>query len=181
MKYQDPINFNFSKNEAPHWDDDSLSKIDIGCGIRPIPNCDAYVDLYPDNPIERAGGKTPQWCRDRLTTCNIIDMPFKDKEFDFSYARSVLEHIEGKDNLKKACEEIQRISKAGYITGPSVHREKKNLWKYHKWFVWTDGEELYFLKKGLDYETFEKDWKNKEVGTMTFEWKDCFKFNIYNE
>lgn len=43
-------------------------------------------------------------------------MPFADKEFDFVYCSHVLEHTH---NPEKACKELMRIAKRGYIETPT--------------------------------------------------------------
>jgi len=175
MKHNDPIDFNFSKEHAPHWKDNDLKKIDLGCGVRPVPNCDAYVDLYPDESIEREFGITPDWCKDRLTICDIEKMPFKDKEFDFSYARSILEHT---NNPEDACNEIIRISKAGYITAPSPRNELIVNWTYHKWFMWIEDGKLLFLSKRKDYDKYSERFDKTDINITILRWKDKFKYEI---
>ena len=175
MRYKDPKDFEFSKEHAPYWNNNTLKKIDLGCGARPVPNCDAYVDLYPDSPIERQNRVTPDWCKDRLTICDIEKMPFKDKEFDFAYARSVLEHT---NNPGKACDEIIRIAKAGYITGPSPRNELIVGWTYHKWFMWVERNKLLFLNKKKNYEKYLERFDNTDINITILEWKDKFKYKI---
>ena len=47
-------------------------------------------------------------------------MPFEDKEFDFIYCSHVLEHAE---HPEKACLEIMRVAKRGYIEAPTKGKD----------------------------------------------------------
>ncbi|HDZ85463.1 MAG TPA: methyltransferase domain-containing protein [Candidatus Moranbacteria bacterium] len=156
--------------------------IDIGAGTRPIPNCDVYFDqsVKPTEDRKAISGKLPNtdyfgnpiyWI-----IGNVEAMTFKKKEFDFSYCRSVLEHT----NLPhKACNEIIRISKAGYITSPSPTIERTRPNSAHKWYVWTDnGYMLNFRHKALGYPI--PAIKEQFSGNlMEFFWKNTFFYTVY--
>jgi SAM-dependent methyltransferase len=67
------------------------------------------------------------------------NLPFKDNEFDFVYASHVIEHV---DDIAHFIDEIQRISKKGYIELPSMLEDNivlsENNIKDHKWFFQFD-------------------------------------------
>lgn len=157
--------------------------IDIGAGTRPIPNCDVYTDLYEEETEHRKAfkgklGKGFYGNKMEFTICNVEEMPFEDKEFNFSYCRSVLEHTE---NPYLACEEIIRISEAGYITTPVANFERKHPNESHKWYVWTDdGITLRFKHKNLGYPTPPPREQFSE-GLMEFFWKDKFNYIVQYE
>ena len=62
-------------------------------------------------------------------------LPFKDNEFDFVYASHVIEHV---DDISFFIQELQRISKHGYIELPTILEDNivlsDNSIKDHKWF-----------------------------------------------
>jgi len=154
--------------------------IDIGAGTRPIPNCDVYTDLCDRETEDRKAfkgklnkgfyGEDVKW-----VICDVEDMPHKKKQFDFSYCRSVIEHT---NNPHKACEEIMRISKAGYITTPVANFERKRPNPAHNWYVWTDdGKTLRFRHKSLGYPTPPPREQFSEL-LMEFFWKDKFYYVV---
>jgi len=84
--------------------------------------------------------------------------PYEDKEFDFVYARHVLEDLYNPFNCM---DEMSRIAKAGFIECPSPivemcrdaenykNPDSKYKWRgyqHHHYFVWNDGK-LNFLHK----------------------------------
>ena len=66
-------------------------------------------------------------------------LPFENNSFDFVYASHVIEHI---DNVSFFIQELQRISKQGYIELPSLLEDNiilsPNSSKDHKWFFQFD-------------------------------------------
>ena len=114
----------------------------------------------------------------KLPNYKIVDFskdkfPYDDKEFDFTYARHVLEDLY---NPFHCMEEISRISKAGYIECPSPIAEicmnaenypenSKIRWKgynHHYYMVWNEDNKLNFLHKFPSVEIFDSDQKNLE-------------------
>lgn len=71
---------------------------------------------------------------------------FKDKEIDFLFTMQTLEHVE---NPKKACKEIIRVAKRGFIDVPRYITDIHIGHPEHKWFIdYIDGV-LIFSKKPL--------------------------------
>jgi len=72
---------------------------------------------------------------------NSLPLPFKDKQFDFSFASHILEHI---INPVEFLKEVMRISTSGYIEVPSPMIDNlvsgnDQLDPYgHKWWVYYD-------------------------------------------
>jgi len=166
--------------------------VDVGCGTDPVLGCAAYVDAFPDEAISRAAGVV----RDDLPNfhkASIEALPFTDKQFDYSYARHILEHVE---DPTKACQELMRISKGGYIETPSYFNEVLFGKEYHGWLVFYDDREkvLRFYKKRpfedrafgkmfvniLEQSAFGRSLhqKNNALFINGFEWRDSFNFEV---
>lgn len=91
--------------------------LDIGSGHDPFPFATHLADFAPDDDAYgRNGIACKQIDGKDFYACNIENMPFEDKEFDFVYCSHVLEHT---DNPEKACSELMRVAKRGYIETPS--------------------------------------------------------------
>ena len=107
-------------------------------------------------------------------------LPYKDKEFDFVYARHVLEDLNNPVNLLKEC---RRIAKAGFFETPSpfiemsryVEGDKSQHKGYHHHFsfVWTNGNQINILHKYPIVEFIEYKLK-KELIEDPFIWNNYF-------
>lgn len=166
--------------------------VDIGCGTDPVQGCDAYVDFYPDEPLSRGAGRVNKNLPNFIEA-SVEALPFQDKQFDYSYCRHVLEHV---DDPKKACEEIMRVSRGGYIETPSHFNELIFGKKYHKWLVfWDDRERVLRFYRKRPYEDrpfadfFVSILEQSEMGRKLykdhfplfingFEWKETFNYTI---
>lgn len=169
--------------------------IDIGCGTDPVGGCDAYVDLFPDTTTSRAAGAVNRGLP-RFTQASLESLPFKTDEFAYSYARHVLEHV---DDPARACEELMRVSKGGYIETPSHFNELLFGKKYHKWAVFWDNREkvLRFYRKTAEQEKpfgdfFVSILNGSDAGRKLyhdhfglfingFEWQGQFKYEIIDQ
>lgn len=98
--------------------------LDIGSGNIPFQLATHLADLSPeDDHYGRAGAPFKHVQGKPVHTCNIEDMrEFADKEFDFVYCSHVLEHVK---NPERACRELMRIGRRGYIETPT---RGKDLW-----------------------------------------------------
>jgi len=110
--------------------------LDIGSGHLPFPFATDLADFaIEDNNYGRAGVPFKYIEGKPVYQCSVESMPFEDKEFDFIYCSHVLEHVECPE---KACKELMRVGKRGYIETPS---KAKDLWlnsgkiSNHKWFL----------------------------------------------
>ena len=102
----------------PNW-----NILDIGCGF----GANKYANVIADK----------QDFADFYKEKNFViikekKLPFKDKEFDFVIASHVIEHVE---DVEFFLEELQRISKQGYIELPTIlednlvfENKKDHLW-----------------------------------------------------
>lgn len=172
------------------------SVLDIGSGHYPFPLATVLVDLYAE--------KSPHRCepllRDHrpLIVAGIEELPFKSKSFDFVYCSHVLEHVE--DPIR-ACEEIMRVGKRGYIETPSFGKDVLFGWAGetgHKWFTVSIGNILVFFeyserqKEGVRSSAWkelifaqyshplqEAFWKNQDVFNSMLTWEDYFKVFVF--
>lgn len=91
--------------------------LDIGSGHLPFPLATHLADIaVTDHLHGRAGTPFTYIDSKPVYECSVESMPFSDKEFDFVYCSHVLEHT---TNPEKACQELMRIGKRGYIETPS--------------------------------------------------------------
>lgn len=119
--------------------------LDIGSGHLPFPLATHLAEYaISDNSFGRAGQPFKYLEGKPVIECNVEEMPFEDKEFDFVYCSHVLEHV---NNPEKACSELIRVGKRGYIETPT---RGKDLWlsttkiSNHKWSVESLNNVLYF-------------------------------------
>ena len=118
--------------------------LDIGPGHWPFARADVSVDM-----VDAPGAKN-------LIKCDVANepLPFADKEFDFVYARHIIEDMYNPFPLIK---EMSRVGKAGYIETPSPIAELAKGadggsppfrgYHHHRFFVWGFGKELRLVSK----------------------------------
>jgi ubiquinone/menaquinone biosynthesis C-methylase UbiE len=131
-------NFNIKPNDKV---------LDIGSGNRPLHLATHLADIaIEDNHHGRAGVPFKYIDNKPVYECNIEALPFKDKEFDFVYCSHVMEHV---TEPKKACKELMRVAKRGYIETPAPH---KDMWlntakiSHHQWEVESIDNKLIFTE-----------------------------------
>lgn len=117
--------------------------IDLGCkkdawrGSNTVLDIDDYTDYYQnqDPPI-------------RFVQGDATSTPFNNKEFDFSIASHLIEHVHDPEKFIK---ELMRISKRGYIEFPNPIFDNliRGNETAHKWFVNfdDDSKKLIFTPK----------------------------------
>lgn len=121
-------------------------------------------------------------------------LPFVDNAFDYVICFHVLEHLDNPDNCLK---ELMRVARAGYIETPSEATEKMQGWTCHKWFVRLEDGKLILTQKEKPVfdpvlhiafhslahagnRTYLKFiMKNRNLFTMTYEWKDKIEYQIF--
>ncbi|MBW4487537.1 MAG: class I SAM-dependent methyltransferase [Trichocoleus desertorum ATA4-8-CV12] len=184
------INFNIKPDEKV---------LDIGSGGYPFPLATHLADRYEGSTTHR----TEKLKRDSrpLTICSVEQTPFQDNEFDFVYCSHVLEHV---SDPAKACREIMRIGKRGYIETPSklsdVMFNFTKLHDHHKWHVQLVYNTLIFIEwqdserrdLGTDYffRQFHSRWKNpfqdlvhknRDLFVNMLLWKENFNYIVINK
>jgi ubiquinone/menaquinone biosynthesis C-methylase UbiE len=136
--------------QSRHFDfviDPADKVLDVGSGNNPFPFATHLADIaLTDDRYGRAGAPFKTVDGRKVYECNIESMPFEDGEFDFVFCSHVLEHVA---DPSRACEEIMRVGKRGYIETPT---RAKDLWlncgaaSNHRWYVELDGKTLLFTE-----------------------------------
>lgn len=188
------------QNKYVNFDIKEGSKVlDIGSGGYPFPLATHLADLYEGETSHRAD----KLIRDDrpFTNCNVESTPFADKEFDFVYCSHVLEHL---SNPAKACEELMRIGKRGYIETPAKSSDIMfnftKIHDHHRWHTqvldqtlvfieWKDSE-LRDLGSDYFYNQFNSNWKNpfqelmhnhRDLFVSMLLWEDKFNYIVINK
>lgn len=125
--------------------------VDLGCGTNPVSGASVGVDAHIE-PCERLlgrGSRIDMTSMERSGTHFVMSridgpLPFRDKQFDLAYSHHAFEHL---DDPATACNEMMRIAKSGVIITPSPFAEIAFGRKYHKWFVTSRSERLWFFRK----------------------------------
>jgi ubiquinone/menaquinone biosynthesis C-methylase UbiE len=119
--------------------------LDIGSGHLPFPFATHLSDISTsDHSYGRAGVPFRHVGDKPVFECNVENLPFEDGYFDFIYCSHVLEHVHSPE---KACLELQRVGKRGFIETP--HRAKDLFLNTasvsnHLWAVGLWGQTLEF-------------------------------------
>lgn len=183
------VNFNIKKGDKV---------LDVGCGGYPFPLANIYADLYTGKTIHRTE-KLQKVAGKDVIVCDVEKMPFKDKEIDYVYCSHVLEHV---NDPAKACDEIMRVGKRGYIETPTKTSDIMLNFlrlKQHKWFVVTSGNTLFFFeydkKEKIDmsmnnfYEDLRDEfgnpfqdmfYKHQNLFDNFFQWNDIFYYYVFS-
>lgn len=115
--------------------------LEVGSGGSPYFRSNILCDPFK-NSQERFFEKL---VTDRITVNAFGEsLPFKNKSFDFLIASHVLEHT---DRPEAFIEEMQRVSKAGYIEVPDAFFERLTHYTFHKLEIYEKNGELKILKK----------------------------------
>jgi SAM-dependent methyltransferase len=171
--------------------------LDIGSGNNPFPFATHLVDLYDDNNFHRGGVELVRDGRP-MFKADIASLPFRDKEFDFVYCSHVLEHV---NDPRKACGEIMRVGKRGYIETPTRTSDMLYNFSYlHRWYVNLSGSSLIFIEysdrerqgTGSSYffeqqlNSYRNEVKKVVYGNRTifcnmFLWDEPFSVYVFNK
>lgn len=165
--------------------------LDVGSGNNPNPFATVLMERFIEdkshrgfNPV-RTDGK-------QLVVGDLQYIPFKNKSIDVIVANHVIEHV---DDPIKACLEIQRAGKRGYIETPSPFLEQgyylttdgRSHWEKHRWYVWnTDqgpraaerreiGKRLIFQRKDPYY--FDNSIHSHIIKQMFYNIREHFSDN----
>lgn len=142
---QETDRFSYQKEYVDFNIKDGEKVLDIGSGAYPFPYATHLADLYEGETTHRAEALV----RDNrpFQGCDIENLPYKDKEFNFVYCSHVLEHVA---DPARACEEIMRIGKRGYIETPTrvsdIMLNFTKLKDHHKWHINLLGNTLIFME-----------------------------------
>ena len=172
--------------------------IDIGSGRRPFPPANTLVEKYLE-PSIHSNWKYPIINGKKMVEADIEDLPFEDKKFDFVFCSHVLEHVE--DPLK-ACLELMRVGKRGYIETPRIGTDSLFSWgtDAHKWLVHSMNNMLCFfeindlLREGIQstawrdilssfwYHPLQKAYyRHSDAFNVMFNWSERFDIFVFRE
>jgi len=167
--------------------------LDIGCGAFPFPHATVLIDQFPGDTKHRYDPLCTEG--KRFIQADVSQLPFPGKSFDFVYCSHVLEHV---DDPIKACGEIIRVGKRGYIETPTFGKDALFAWanNMHKWHIVAIGQNLCFfeyLQRQLEgiRSTAWKDfifskwyhplqeafYENQDLFNVMFTW--CERFNVF--
>ncbi len=104
--------------------------LDIGGGGTPLPRADVIVDRYLAAGVDRDNQQAP--VDRRWLAGDVQALPFADHTFDLAYCVHVLEHV---NNPARACEELMRVARRGYIETPRRLTEMLHGHPTHRWLV----------------------------------------------
>jgi len=129
------IDFNIPKN---------ANVLDIGSGPAPFPGATVLCERYLDNTVHRYGKVITNDLP--IVQADINALPFPDKKFDFVYCAHVLEHVE---NPIKACGEIMRVGRRGYLETPNFMKDALFCHAglmHHRWHTVAAGNTIFFFE-----------------------------------
>lgn len=171
--------------------------VDIGCGDDPFPFASTLVDFHIEPSQHRYTDISMH--SDRIVRADVECLPFADKEFDFVYCCHVLEHTQ--DPLK-ACAEIMRVGRRGYIETPTLMKDCLFSWAkgMHRWHVVAIGNRLCFyeysdrLLEGIRSKAFRNQIfsssrtdlqdayiVNQDVFNVMFDWEEKFSVSVFHK
>jgi hypothetical protein len=132
--------------------------LDVGGWAKPFARADWVIDLAPYDTRGLYGYDEGQRATERFTAekwvihdiCASEPWPFADDQFDFAICSHTLEDV--RDPVR-ACEELTRVARAGYVEVPSRLEEQMPGvqgawvgWGHHRWLcdVRADGIDFVF-------------------------------------
>jgi hypothetical protein len=138
--------------------DDALV-LDVGGWAKPFPRADWVIDLLPyaSRGLYEYDREAvdERFCESTWVVRDICDhepWPFADDQFDFAICAQTLEDV--RDPIR-ACAELVRVAKAGYVEVPS-RLEEQSLgvdgaawagWSHHRWLCDVGPAAIQFVHK----------------------------------
>ncbi len=179
--------------------EDTDKVLEVGPGGTPYPRSDVLLEKIFDekDAREQRGYTEPLNTKKKVIFYEGDNFPFEDKEFDYIICSHVLEHI-SEDKFHFFIDELQRVSKKGYIEYPTVYYEYLYNFKVHTTFlnyknnvIWYMGKNKsnlnnFFSIQKFFYKTLECGFDevlrgNKEYFFQGFEWKNNIKIQKTND
>jgi len=169
--------------------------LDIGSGADPFPYATVLAERYLEPSVHRTAQFDSKGSP--VTLCDIQDLPFPDRVFDYVYCSHVLEHVE---NPAKACSELMRVGKAGYIETPTLGKDIlfSRTDEMHRWHVVAIGGKLVFFEydsrqqKGIESSAWRDIVHSRyrhplrqafhshlDLFNVMFEWTESFECIVY--
>lgn len=117
--------------------------LDIGGGNNPLKRANVVVDKYEADNTHR-GGDLRLYKHQKFITGDGINLPFKDKQFDYVNCCHVAEHVPDPAGFFN---EIARVGKRGYLEVPSLIGEFLAPKASHIWVSLEVDNRLVMMKK----------------------------------
>jgi len=159
--------------------------LDIGCNQDAVKYAQTVADVQDFSSFYKNKGKEFILIESKV-------LPFKDNQFDFVYASHVIEHIE---DVSHFINELQRISKQGYIELPSMLEDNiilsENSINDHKWiFKFDDVKNILltekkkqliepFITHGVLFSSWRKNFRSSLVLELLWENEINFEFKNF--
>ena len=105
--------------------------LDVGSGDCPHPRADVLADRYLGATEHRCGRVLTVDDRPTLLA-DACSLPFATRAFDFVIASHIAEHV---PNPLRLCDELRRVSRAGYIETPGPLTDYLLGERFHVWSV----------------------------------------------
>ena len=106
--------------------------LEVGGGSNPFKYANVVVDIDIHSGHHRNGKNIPIHTTKNLVQGDLQNLPFLNKCFDMVLCIQVLEHIE---NPAKACKELMRVAKKGFIEVPRKWTEHYAGYPTHQWLI----------------------------------------------
>lgn len=149
------------RNELGIQDSDMV--LDAGCGGQPLPWAQIHIDKDFDHGNDRDGMPVPRQMN--IIQADICSMPFDDKTFDWALCIHVLEHVASPE---KACEELMRVARRGFIETPWRGSEIFAGYPSHRWLISLEGNTLVFEQRTYIENPFENFMMAQAQGNKVF-------------
>lgn len=167
--------------------------LDVGSGGYPFPPASVLVDRFieptrhRDHALQRHGKP--------LVLGDVEALPFGDKQFDFVYCSHLLEHV---DDPIRACCELMRVGRRGYIETPTRGKDILFSWanEMHRWHLVAIASNLCFFEytpreaSGIGSSAWrdvifgqwhhpiqDAFYDNQDLFNVMFLWRE--RFNVY--
>jgi len=139
--------------------------LEIGPGHNPSFRSNVLAEKFVDTNYHRCGD-VKIYPHQTFVNADGENLPFKDKEFDYTICCHVLEHA---DNPVKFVKEQCRVSKRGYIEAPSMIGEYLFPKKSHKWVILEIDKKLVLYEKAKMSENYACDYGEVFLNYLPFQ------------
>ena len=166
--------------------------LDVGCRDMPFKYATTIVDSNP----QLAG----TFLQDKeIVHGDIQNLPFPAKSYDYIFCSHVLELV---DDPLKACQELMRVGKQGYIEVPAMMKDSLFAWaeqENQKWHTVSIANTISFYEysprqlKGIQskawfnaiYDEYENPlqdafYNNQDLFNVMFNWQESFNVFVYH-
>jgi len=140
-------NTNYPITISPDW-----KMLDVGSGHQPNRRANVLLERYLEPTIHRTTQNVPLPSDKHMIVGDALQMPFSDKSFDFVVASHIAEHV---DDPIQFCNELQRVSKNGYIETPGPLTEWLMPTASHKWIITKKDNTLFFQENPYKNSAFQ--------------------------